>query len=155
MTSIISITVEWDRARKLTPIGPKTAAGQLVMPDALTAEVRYANHISAKYTFKLIDGKLRLMAIQAENPLYGLNSVDLINIKIPAIAKEAVKEVNREVLSKLSTTTQEELAQCYMSEYICGGAPRQLLMSMRGWSRSNTNFHIKKLEKAGLIPEDR
>lgn len=155
MSRIKSIDISWNKSAKMIAVGPKTSAGQLVMPKMTTAKVGYENGIYVRYVFRFTDNKLKLILLEAMNVSGGINTYDLVQMEIPAIAKTVVEAVNSEVISKLSVSTKEGLAQAYMSEYICGGAPRKLLMEMTGWSRSNSNFHIRNLEKLGLIPEYR
>ena len=147
--------IQLSYADNMHPIGPKTTAGQLVLPETVIASVKYSDRSSAEFVYKLRDQQLKLISLFMNNEADGINSIDTSRIKLPAVAKRVVREINAEVISKLSPETKEGLAQSYWSEYVYGGAPRQLIMSMKGWSRSNANHHIKKLASAGLIPADR
>jgi predicted transcriptional regulator len=147
--------IQLSYADNMHPIGPKTAAGQLVLPEVVIASVKYSDGSSAEFVYKLREQQLRLISLFMNNEAEGINSVDTTRIKLPAVAKRVVQEINAGVISKLSVETKEGLAQSYWSEYICGGAPRQLIMKMKGWSRSNANHHIKKLASVGLVPADR
>jgi hypothetical protein len=151
---ISKIEVIWDRD-SMHPIGPATAAGQLALPGTAMAVVKYSDGSSATFVYKFSGQQLKLVSLMMHNEAEGLNSLDTSRIKLPAVAKRVVREINAEVISKLSIETKEGLAQGYWSEYVYGGAPRQLIMKMKGWSRSNANHHIKKLASAGLIPADR
>lgn len=153
MTEISKIQLSY--AGSLRPIGPKTDAGQLVLPETVIASVKYSDRSSAEFVYKLRNQQLKLISLFMNNEAEGINSLDTSRIKLPAVAKRVVREINAGVMSKLSAETKEDLAQSYWSEYICGGAPRQLIMKMKGWSRSNANHHIKKLASAGLIPAGR
>lgn len=48
--------------------------------------------------------------------------------------------------------TYKYLAELYWFEHISWGAPRSAIMSYAGWSRANTNWHLRRIAKEFPLP---
>lgn len=44
------------------------------------------------------------------------------------------------------------IAQIYALEYACWGSPRDTLMKFMGWSRTNTNLHLRRISQTFPLP---
>jgi hypothetical protein len=44
------------------------------------------------------------------------------------------------------------IAQVYALEYACWGSPRDTLMKYLGWSRTNTNLHLRRISQVFPLP---
>jgi hypothetical protein len=87
----------------------------------------------------------------------GLSTRALTQLRIPEVMQGIVYEYNPVLATtvKRGVKTPGVLAQIYWAEFVCNGSPRKAVMEYMGWSRTNANYHLTKLEKAGLIPADR
>jgi len=54
--------------------------------------------------------------------------------------------------SGLGLDSYDYLAQLYWFEHLTWGSPRLALMNYMGWSRANTNWHIRKIRKNFPLP---
>jgi hypothetical protein len=97
----------------------------------------------------------------------GLNATHLIRVKLPelvsAIAAHAVPDskqwTSKALFEKFPPQGKEEqysrIAQLYWFHHLSWGAPRQVIMDFMGWSRNNTNFHLKQISQLIALPASR
>lgn len=97
----------------------------------------------------------------------GLNATHLIRIKLPdlvnAVAADAIPDsvlwTSRESFEKFPPQGKQDqysrLAQIYWFHHLSWGAPRQVIMEFTGWSRNNTNFHLKQISQLIGLPASR
>ena len=97
----------------------------------------------------------------------GLNSTHLIRVKLPDLvsAVAAAEIPDSELWTAKASFDQyppqgkEELyprlAQMYWYHHLSWGAPRQVIMEITGWSRNNTNFHLRQISKIIELPSSR
>jgi len=144
---------------KLVYFGPESNGDitQLKLPTSSTRLVDYEEHgFSIEYFFTF-DGKrlsLSMMTvIRVTNP-NGITTKALTELQIPKVMQELVYSYNPslDISARRKDRTTEHLVQAYLAEYACSGSPRRAVIERTGWSRSNANFHLKKLAKAELIP---
>ena len=146
---------------KKIPFGPDTDdVIQLELPKIVTRSVDYEDlGFKVDYTFAF-DGrtlKLDSMSIFELTAKEGLSTRALTQLRIPEVMQGIVYEYNPVLATtvKRGVKTPGVLAQIYWAEFVCNGSPRKAVMEHMGWSRTNANYHLTKLEKAGLIPADR
>jgi len=97
----------------------------------------------------------------------GLNATHLIRVKLPelvnAVAADAVPNSelwsSKEIFEQLPPQGKQEqysrIAQLYWFHHLSWGAPRQVIMDFMGWSRNNTNFHLKQISQLIDLPASR
>lgn len=97
----------------------------------------------------------------------GLNATHLIKIKLPelvsAVAVDAVPDsdfwTSKELFEKFPPQGKldqySRIAQLYWFHHLSWGAPRQVIMDFTGWSRNNTNFHLKQVAQLIGLPASR
>ena len=97
----------------------------------------------------------------------GLNATHLIRVKLPdlvsAVAADAVpsselwrsKEQFERFAPKGKLEQYSRIAQLYWFHHLSWGAPRQVIMDFMGWSRNNTNFHLKQISQVIELPASR
>lgn len=97
----------------------------------------------------------------------GLNATHLIKIKLPdlvsAVAAHAIPDsvlwTSRESFEEFPPKGKHDqyprLAQLYWFHHLSWGAPRQVIMEFTGWSRNNTNFHLKQISQLIGLPASR
>lgn len=133
---------------------------QLELPKIVTRSVDYEDlGFKADYTFTFDGRNLKLdsMTVFEVTTEEGLSTRALTQLRIPEVMQGIVYEYNP-ILSatvKRGEKTAGVLAQIYWAEFVCNGSPRRAVMDHMGWSRTNANYHLTKLSKAGLIPADR
>lgn len=75
---------------------------------------------------------------------------------IRAIAIEAIPDSSKwqpkRVQSEGGKFPYRYLAELYWFEHITWGAPRSTIMEYTGWSRANTNWHIRRIAKQHPLP---
>lgn len=97
----------------------------------------------------------------------GLNATQLIRIKLPElvgiVALDLIPQAKywtldgapRELILSNKQLASLYLAQAYWFHHLSWGAPRLFVMDFMGWSRNNTNFHLKQISKAVGLPASR
>lgn len=97
----------------------------------------------------------------------GLNATHLIRVKLPelvsAVAADAVpnselwtsKEIFQNFPPHGKLEQYSRIAQLYWFHHLAWGAPRQVIMDFMGWSRNNTNFHLKQISQLIGLPASR
>lgn len=97
----------------------------------------------------------------------GLNATHLIRVKLPelvsAVAADAVPNSelwrSKEKFEQFPPQGKQEqysrIAQLYWFHHLSWGAPRQVIMDFMGWSRNNTNFHLKQISQVIELPASR
>jgi len=97
----------------------------------------------------------------------GLNATHLIRIKLPDLVSfvaahaipDSVLWTSKESFEKFPPQGKQELysrlAQIYWFHHLSWGAPRQIIMEFTGWSRNNTNFHLKQISQLVGLPASR
>lgn len=148
------VKFSWDLDGKMIPFGPKTSKGQMELPQNATAEAVYTNGLSITYTFEFDGKNLKPSSINF-SATRGVRQVHYHHANVRGVARKLIEAANTELLKKLTTNSEEELAALYMSEHVFEGSGRKLLQTLTGWSRTNVNYHLNKLADLGLIPADR
>jgi hypothetical protein len=97
----------------------------------------------------------------------GITATQLIQIKLPdllrLIALDAIPDSQHWAIgAHLSDSPLEQktelypyIAQAYWFHHLSWGAPRLFIMEFMGWSRNNTNFHLKKISQTLSLPSSR
>lgn len=140
--------------------GPKKSGGrleQLRLPELATKTVEYKESgIKVECELKF-DGTRLIVSSTTISNISGVSTADLTRLKLPKLLREYVYEHNPELsdLIKNKDVDEASLGQLYWAEYVCGGAPRDLIMTQLGIARSTANYHLKNLSKSGLVPKNR
>jgi hypothetical protein len=97
----------------------------------------------------------------------GITATQLIRIKLPdllrLIALDAIPDSGHWAIGAhlsdspldLKTEIYSYIAQAYWFHHLSWGAPRLFIMEFMGWSRNNTNFHLKKISQTLSLPSSR
>lgn len=97
----------------------------------------------------------------------GLTATHLIRVKLPeivhAVAVHSVRDselwTDKKIFEQFPMQGKEEqysrVAQLYWFHHLSWGAPRQVIMDFMGWSRNNTNFHLKQISQVIGLPASR
>lgn len=72
----------------------------------------------------------------------GLNSINNVDFYL--------KELRRQTDNRIADDAL--IAQIYALEYACWGSPRDTLMKYMGWSRTNTNLHLRRISQTFPLP---
>ena len=140
--------------------GPKNSGSvleQLRLPEFATKTVEYKNlGLTVDYSIKFTGTRLVVVSLNAHSDS-GVMTQDLVKLQIPKLLREFVYKHNPELHSLIrdKALDKNSLGQLYWSEYVFGGAPRELIMSQLGIARTTANYHLKKLETLGIVPKDR
>jgi hypothetical protein len=93
-----------------------------------------------------------------------INTQYLTQLSLPEVIHEIAKEleVNSEFwacrarpLDELRVDDPSFIAQIYWYEHATWGSPRAAVMSYMGWSRTNTNWHLRKIADKFTLPGSR
>ena len=74
---------------------------------------------------------------------------------IRAIAVDAIPNSSRWLIAPAEgggSHSYQHLAELYWFEHISWGSPRSAIMKYTGWSRANTNWHLRKIAKEFPLP---
>ena len=137
--------------------GPKNSGGsldQLRLPELATKTVEYKESgIKVECELKF-DGTRLFVSSTTVSSISGVSTADLTRLKLPKVLREYVYEHNPELLDLIKNKDVDKLSlgQLYWAEYVCGGAPRDVVMTQLGVARTTANYHLTKLSKAGHLP---
>lgn len=153
----------------LREFGPE--GGQLAIPSYLERIVHYPSlGLSATLGLEFSGERLEIQRLcvegsgDGENRFVATKSLTLLALPavIGEIARDLVPAARRWQVSPGDHNSKMllapvEIAQIYWFEHISWGRPRATVMALTGWSRTNTNFHFKKLEQQlGIrLPRDK
>jgi hypothetical protein len=93
-----------------------------------------------------------------------INTQYLTQLSLPDVIRAITREVevNSEFwacrarpIDELRVDDPSLIAQIYWYEHVTWGSPRAALMSYMGWSRTNTNWHLRKIADTYTLPGNR
>ena len=146
----------------LVPFGPIEYENglRLFAPESVSAKVLYPTWDCSLELFCYFQGSrldLQKIVIEANKPKErSINSSLTQNLEISKVMRELSLAVfpQAEIWADRSSqdegpriSSEEFLAQLYWFENATWGKPRQTLMNYMNWSRTNANWHIKRLAK--------
>ena len=136
----------------------------LIAPEKLTARVSYPSRgCTMEIHCSFFDARLGLarIVLEATNPSERtLNSTLTQNLEVSKVMREICLKTfpQSEVWADRRAqdngphlNSDEFLAQIYWFENATWGKPRLALMNYMNWSRTNANWHIKRLANSPLI----
>jgi hypothetical protein len=148
-------------------VGPDSSVDQLLMvPKSFHYRV-FGLDLPSLEVEGVFDGdRLQITSLRLSASA-GLTAVDLIKVKLPEIifqvARHSIPNAEHWLkpdgfIDALNSSKQRSyplLAQAYWYHHLSWGAPRQYLMDLTGWSRNNTNFHLRQISSLIGLPESR
>jgi hypothetical protein len=132
---------------------------QLLVPRSLKREVFYGDDQPLlTLSLSLLDtNRFEVVGVNLQVPKSGsaISTSFLTKLSIPKIVRETTVEAIP--YSSYWTTpptdySDDYLAQLYWFEYVTWGAPRLAIMNLTGWSRANTNHHLRRIAKIFDLP---
>lgn len=135
---------------------------QLLVPKSLKREVFYGEDqplltlsltLSKTNRYEIVD-----MRLQSEGNAVPISTSFLTKLSLPQVIRQiAVDAIPHSSYwtSPPAELTDDYLAQLYWFEHVTWGTPRMALMDVTGWSRSNTNHHIRRIEKVFELPKEK
>jgi hypothetical protein len=84
-----------------------------------------------------------------------VSSKSFTELSLPSIVREIGTEIvpNSDYwLSAPEEVSDDYIVQLYWFEHLLWGKPRSEIMKVTGWSRANTNHHIRRLAKEFDLP---
>jgi hypothetical protein len=166
MTNVVKSFEQVTKPSGFTSVGPVSDVGLLEVPK----DFHYRFQLESLPDLEIkgvFDGeKLRVTKLDLELN-EGITATHLIRVKLPdlieLIALDAIPNAKCWTLNgipqELEMNSKEDLypylAQSYWFHHLSWGAPRMFIMSFMGWSRNNTNFHLKKISKIMRLPASR
>jgi len=146
---------------ELVEFGPldQVEAKKLAIPASLTRVVSYPElslviELSCTFTGDRIE--ITKMVIESSGSFIATR--DLTQLALPAvmraIALESIPGSSYWTSPSNDSVTENRafLAQLYWLEHVSWGSPRATIMTLTSWSRTNANWHIKKLAKEFELP---
>ena len=149
--------------------GPFTLAGpempdlkfQLVVPTALEREVLYGQD-EPRLTLRLIFSgeRFEVSQLTAHSETHFVTTQFLTQLGLPRL----IRRIGIETIPNTSTwipadgedgmgvESYDYLAQLYWFEHVTWGSPRAAIMRYTGWSRANSNWHIRKIRAKFQLP---
>jgi hypothetical protein len=133
---------------------------QLLVPRSLKREVFYGkDQPLLTLNLSLLGAeRLEVVGINLQAPEDGsaISSSFLTKLSIPKVIRQIAEEAIPH--SSYWTTPPPEhsddyLAQLYWFEYVTWGTPRLAIMNLTGWSRANTNHHLRRISKVFDLPQ--
>ena len=134
-------------------------AHQLLVPKSIKREVFYGeNQPLLTLSLSLLDtNRFEVVGMNLQTPENGssISTNFLTKLSIPKVIRQIAVEAIP--YSSYWTTPPTEysddyLAQLYWFEHVTWGAPRLAIMSFTGWSRANTNYHLRRISKVFDLP---
>jgi len=134
-------------------------AHQLLVPKSLKREVFYGDDQPLlTLSLSLLDtNRLEVVGMNLQTSEGGtpISTNLLTKMSIPKVIRQIAEEIIPH--SSYWTTpptdySDDYLAQLYWFEYVTWGAPRLALMNLTGWSRANTNHHLRRIAKTFDLP---
>lgn len=153
----------------LTRIGPDMSDTpyQLLVPNEMTRLVEYGpNRPRLEVTLRLEGTRLEVVRLVAEvtdsqkPEAVFISSQFLTQLALPriirTIAVESIPNSSTWLFNPenefLSSQSYRFLAQVYWFEHVSWGVPRGAIMNFTGWSRANTNWHIRRISESYTLP---
>ena len=144
--------------------GPKmeTLSQQLLVPSSLIRKVTYGATLPTLELSLVFSGErieIVKMTVKAEEGY--VSTQFLTHLALPRVIRQAALESIPHSARWLENSADrgqgiesyDFLAQIYWLEHLSWGSPRNSVMSFMGWSRANTNFHLRKMADMGLLPK--
>lgn len=149
--------------------GPLTLAGpempdlkfQLMVPSALERDVHYGQD-EPRITLRVVFSgeRFEVSKLTAHGEPHFVTTQFLTQLGLPRL----IRRIGTETIPNLSTWVPAEgddgmgvesydyLAQLYWFEHVTWGSPRAAIMRYTGWSRANSNWHIRKIRAEFQLP---
>lgn len=149
---------------ELVQVGPADSATGLVLrvPSSMQRLIRYRQlNLEVLLDCVFSGDRIEVVRLTIEGQGRFIATKDLTQLSLPLVIRDLAVEVipGGETWLHASTKpgtnsprTQEFIAQLYWFEHLSWGSPRNALMNYMGWSRTNSNWHIKKLAKQFRLP---
>jgi len=160
---------EFRIARDKTPDAPMVQVGpllpemqkQLSVPARMERRVFYGEDAPALGLALSFSGqRLEVTEIHAVATISFITTQFLTQLSLPKV----IRQISVDAIPESSNWTTKVrpdvkgvesydfLAQLYWFEYLTWGSPRNSIMNYMGWSRANTNWHIRKISKEFPLP---
>ena len=146
---------------ELVEFGPldQVEMKKLAIPSSLARVVSYPElslviELSCTFTGDRID--ITKMVIQSSDSFIATR--DLTQLALPSVSRaislESIPGSSYWTSQSNPSITENRafLAQLYWLEHVSWGSPRAAIMNLTSWSRTNANWHIKKLAKEFELP---
>lgn len=159
---VVSVTEERDGPLVLA--GPKTETlnQQLLVPSSMNRKIIYSDNLPVLETALVFSGeRLEIVRLTIEAQEVYLSTQFLTQLSLPKVIRQVALESVPDSARWLAPSADrvggidsyDFLAQVYWFEHLSWGSPRKSVMNFMGWSRANTNFHLRKMAEMGLLPE--
>jgi hypothetical protein len=152
-----------------TADGPLTLAGpkmpdlkfQLMVPSTLERAVAYSEDEPRVKLKLLFSGeRFEVSELVARGGKSFVTTHFLTQLGLPRLIRRITTEAIPNCATWLPTQGEDGmgiesydyLAQLYWFEHITWGSPRAAIMKYMGWSRANSNWHIRKIRKEFPLP---
>jgi hypothetical protein len=162
MTEDFALSPTNEADKELTQVGPllRNLPHQLTVPKEMVRKVIYgqdAPEVFIRVSFlgeRLEVTELKVVASREPVSTQFLTKLTLPKV-LRAIAVESTPHASNWLLAgnyETSLPNYEFLAQLYWFEYMSWGSPRSRIMEHMGWSRANTNWHLRKIARRCNLP---
>ena len=134
---------------------------QIQIPSWSTATVDYGKEMPSVTLHIVFSGeRVEISKLEVSADTGFVTTQFLTQLALPKVLRQFVVES----VPNSSTWTLERgeegmgvdsydfLAQLYWFEHLSWGSPRGTIMKFMGWSRANTNWHLRKIEKEFALP---
>lgn len=130
---------------------------QLTVPSLMLRRVRYeGSYPDVELGIVFTGERLEISELRVSATSEYVTSHFLTQLGLPRIIRQAAIDNIPHSHLWLSPSGQPEsyefLAQLYWFEYISWGSPRAAIMDYMGWSRPNTNWHLRKIGQLYDLP---
>lgn len=140
----------------------KPGLPELRIPQTIRQSATYQDlGVEIELCCELVNSRLEIREIKilAKN---GVLATSLFTqLKLPQVLRKIglstisnsdffMRELRRETSDKY--VNDALIAQIYALEYACWGGPRDTIMKYMGWSRTNTNLHLRRISRAFPLP---
>ena len=167
MSDVFIIKTEGRVDGPLQEFGPVSiqTGKRLTVPSPMRRQVYYPSlAYLVELTCVFTGQRIEIESLEIHGDGAFINTQYLTQLSLPEVIREIAKEV--EVNSEFwacRTRSMDELrvddasliAQIYWYEHVTWGSPRAAVMSYMGWSRTNTNWHLRKISDQYKLPGNR
>ena len=132
------------------------------IPSAIRRKVVYPTlGLDVELGCELINSRLEAKTITIQSSDGGLATSMFTQLRLPLIlrriALDSISNVDFysgdiEEIDPVLLREDRMVAQIYALEYASWGNPRDTLMRLLGWSRTNTNLHLRRISKDFPLP---
>jgi hypothetical protein len=136
-----------------------TQKHRLLVPKTLSRVVDYGpDRPKVSVDLELYEGRLEVDRLNIERHTEYISTFFLTHLALPKVIRQvaisAIPNSSHWLSPEESVLEHEDeyLVQLYWFEYLSWGSPRTALMEATGWSRPNTNWHLRKLSKRFAMP---